>query len=364
MKLVVFGLSISSSWGNGHATLWRGMCRALAARGHELVFFERDVPYYAEHRDLTDLPGLRLCLYEAWEDVLPLAQKELAEADVSMVTSYCPDGIEASDLALESCKGLHVFYDLDTPVTLQRMRAGEPVSYVGSRGLRDFDLVLSYTGGSSLDDLRDSLGARRTEALYGSVDPGVHRPVPALPRYESELSYLGTYSEDRQPALEMLFLGPARKFPGRRFLIGGAMYPRDFPWGPNIFFVRHLPPGEHPAFYCSSQITLNVTRKAMANTGYCPSARLFEAAACGVPVLSDWWEGLDRFFEPGREILIARTAEDAWRALEMPPAELARIGKRARARALEEHTAEQRVRELESILESANTPLRSELCGG
>jgi len=364
MKLVVFGLSISSSWGNGHATLWRGMCRALAARGHELAYFERDVPYYAEHRDLTDLPGLRLYLYQDWPDVLSLARMQLADADVSMVTSYCPDGVEASEVALECCKGLHVFYDLDTPVTLQRMSAGERVPYIGPRGLRDFDLVLSYTGGSSLDCLRELLGARRAEALYGSVDPEVHCPAPALARYESDLSYLGTYSEDRQPALQMLFLEPARKLPGRRFLIGGAMYPRDFPWAQNIFFVRHLPPGEHPAFYCSSQLTLNVTRRAMADTGYCPSARLFEAAACGVPVLSDWWEGLDRFFEPGREILIARTAEDALRALEMPPAELARIGQRARARALEEHTAGQRAREFESILESANAPLRSEQCGG
>ncbi len=358
MKLVVFGLSISSSWGNGHATLWRGLSRALAARGHELVFFERDVPYYAEHRDLAYHPGLRLCLYRDWPGVRQLAQAEVEDSDVCMVTSHCPDGIAASELLLEYSNGIRVFYDLDTPITLERLTSGQPVSYIGPRGLRDFDLVLSYTGGASIESLSTLLGARRVEPLYGSVDPEAHRPAPPLARFRSDLSYLGTYSEDRQPALEKFLLEPARRLPQRRFLIGGAMYPREFPWTENIAFVRHLPPAEHPAFYSSSQITLNITRRAMAETGYCPSARLFEAAACGTPVLSDWWEGLDCFFEPGGEILVAHTAEDALEAIKMTPDELGQIARRARERALAEHTAEHRVCELEAMLESARIPVR------
>jgi spore maturation protein CgeB len=354
MKLVIFGLTVSSSWGNGHATLWRGLCRALANRGHEVVFFERDVPYYAAHRDLTRLPGsARLALYESWSQVLPAAWRELEDADAGMVTSYCPDGVAASDLVLSSKARLRVFYDLDTPVTLSCLRAGQPVAYLGPRGLADFDLVLSYTGGEALEQLRHRLGARRVAPLYGSVDPAVHHPVGAVAGYRADLSYLGTYAEDRQTALERLFIEPARRLPGLRFLIGGAQYPESFPWAENIFFARHVPPGEHAAFYSSSRLTLNVTRAAMAEMGYCPSGRLFEAAACGVPILSDGWEGLDHFFQPGGEILVAHSTEEAIQALELPEAELARVGRAARERALSEHTADHRAGELERALAGA-----------
>ncbi|MEK0084078.1 CgeB family protein [Benzoatithermus flavus] len=351
MKLLIFGLAISSSWGNGHATLWRGLCSALLRRGHRIVFFERDVDYYARHRDLTELPPAgKLVLYPSWPDVLPLARRELAGADAAIVTSYCPDGIAAADLVLDSAVPMRAFYDLDTPVTLTRLAADEAVAYVGPRGLGDFDLVLSYTGGRALEDLRDRLGARRTAPLYGSVDPAVHRPVPSEPGYHADLSYLGTFAADRQAALEVLFIEPARRHPERRFVLGGACYPADFPWTENIFFVRHLPPHEHPAFFSSSRLTLNVTRSAMAAMGYCPSGRLFEAAACGTAILSDVWEGLDAFFAPGREILLARSGADVDAALDMSDDELRRIGTAARERALAEHTAEHRALELERLL--------------
>src|SRR4051794_1105716 len=154
MRIVVFGLAISSSWGNGHATLWRGLCRALAARGHFVVFFERDVPYYAAHRDLWSLPDGKLHLYPSWSDVRATAARELADADVGIVTSFCPDVIAAEDLLLDS-GALPVFYDLDTPITLDRIARGEPVSYIGPNGLSRYELALSYTGGSSLDELCD-----------------------------------------------------------------------------------------------------------------------------------------------------------------------------------------------------------------
>lgn len=352
MKLVIFGLTISSSWGNGHATIWRGLCKALTRRGHQVVFFERDVPYYADHRDLREIPGGRLLLYNHWDQARSLARWHLADADASMVTSYCPDGIAASELVLASPARLKVFYDLDTPVTLQRLRNGETLSYIGPRGLRDFDLVLSFTGGASLELLRSELGARRVAPLYGGVDPETHHPVAPAPGYRADLSYLGTYAEDRQEQLRRLFIEPARRLPRRRFVLGGAQYPEVFPWTENIFFVQHLPPAEHPAFFCSSRITLNVTRGVMAELGCCPSGRLFEAAACGTPLLTDWWQGLDEFFTPGTEILVAHSTADAIQALELPADYLAQIARAARERTLSEHTAENRVRELEAALES------------
>jgi spore maturation protein CgeB len=352
MKLVIFGLTISSSWGNGHATLWRGLCRALAAQGHTVVFFERDVSYYADNRDLREIPGCELVLYGSWAEVLPAARRHAAEADVAMVTSYCPDGIAASELVLDSPAPARVFYDLDTPVTLDALRSGAPVAYIGERGLRDFDLVLSFTGGAALDQLRTTLGARRVAPLYGHVDLEVHRPVPPLGDMRADLSYLGTYAADRQAGVEALLLEPARRLPERRFLIGGAQYPQDFPWTPNLFFMQHLPPAQHPAFYCSSRLTLNVTRRAMAEMGYCPSGRLFEAAACGVPILTDTWEGLDEFFRPGEEILTARGTEEALAALALGPDELGRIARAGRERVLDEHTSARRAEELVRAVEA------------
>ena len=357
MKLVIFGLTISSSWGNGHATLWRGLCNALARRGHEVVFFERDVPYYALNRDLVELPYGALCLYSSWDDAVALARRHLADADVAMVTSYCPDGVAAADVVLASRVEVRTFYDLDTPVTLARLAAGEPVEYVGPGGLGDFDLVLSYTGGPALTELQARLGARRVAPLYGSVDPEVYRRTAPAAQYGADLSYMGTYAADRQPVLEELLVEPARRLPARRFLIGGAQYPEAFPWTGNIFFVRHLPPDEHPAFYSSSRLTLNITRAAMARMGYCPSGRLFEAAACGAPLLSDAWEGLDAFFCPGSEIVVAHDTDSAIGALELSDAELGRVAALARQRTLEEHTADRRAAQLERAIEDAASPV-------
>jgi spore maturation protein CgeB len=257
---------------------------------------------------------------------------------------------------------LNVFYDMDPGVTLHRFLAGEPVDYIGPRLLRDFDLVLSYTGGKALTLLREAFGARSVAPLYGSVDPEQHSPAPPNPRFESDLSYLGTYAADRQPALDMLFLEPARRLSERRFCLGGALYPAEFPWTDNIFFVRHLPPAEHSQFYSSSRWTLNVTRVPMADMGYCPSARFFEAASCGTPVLTDWFDGLEAFFRPGEEIVVAHATGDAVDAIEMDERQRARIARAARERTLAEHTADARAVELEDIIDGAlgKRPARAE----
>lgn len=351
MKLVIFGLTVSSSWGNGHATLWRGLCKALARQGHAITFFEKDVPYYASHRDLIFPEDYELVLYPSWAEVNSYAGRAVADSDVALVTSYCPDAAPASDLVLGS-SAIKVFYDLDSAVTLEKFASNGEVDYIPRYGLGDFDLVLSYVGGRALDEMRRLFGAKRVAPLYGSVDPEVHRPVAPSTHYDSDLSYLGTYAADRQQTLEKLFLKPARRLPERKFLLGGAQYPDDFPWNDNVWFVRHVAPPEHPAFYSSSKATLNVTRGAMASFGYCPSGRLFEAAACETPVVSDSWEGLAEFFEPGHEILVASSADDVVGAIELDREELREIGKAARRRVLNEHTAEHRSQEFVSLVEA------------
>ena len=352
MKLTIFGLTVSSSWGNGHATLWRGLIRALAADGHRVTFVERDVEWYADHRDLDMLPGGRLLLYRDWAEVLA-ERHALLDADAVMVTSYCPDAIAATRLIEQEAAGARIFYDLDTPVTLAALEAGEPVAYLPPEGLGGFDLVLSYTGGPALDALRSRLGARRVAPLYGHVDPAAHHPVPAADAYRGDLSYLGTYAADRQPLVDALFLRPAAAAPDRRFVLGGANYPADFPWQPNVWFMNHVAPAQHPAFFCSSRATLNVTRRDMAAMGWCPSGRLFEAAACGVPIVSDRWAGLDAFFTAGKEILLAEGPDDVLAALDRSDAELARIAAAARARVLAEHSSAVRAGELVALLDSA-----------
>lgn len=356
MKFVVFGLTVSSSWGNGHATLWRGLIGALAELGHRVVFFERDAPYYAMNRDLFALPRGELVLYDELAQAEMRMRRELTDADVAIVSSYCPDALAATELTLAAARPLKLFYDLDSPVTLATLRAGEPVPYVGQDGLAGFDLVLSYAGGAALDELRTRLGARRAAPLYGNVDPRVHRPAAPRPQYRADLSYLGTYARDRQAALEALFIAPALRRADRRFVIAGAQYPDDFPWTANIYFVRHLPPDEHATFYASARLTLNVTRRAMAEMGWCPSGRLFEAAACGAALLSDQWDGIDAFFTPGREILLARVADDVLAALDLSEAELARIAAAGRERALAEHTSKRRAETLLRLVEDAARP--------
>ncbi|MGC3997621.1 MAG: glycosyltransferase [Anaeromyxobacter sp.] len=350
--------------GNGHATLWRGLATALARAGHRLTFFERDQPWYAAHRDLTELPAGELVLHRGLETVAGRVERALGGADVAMVTSFCPDGPAAVARVLASRAQVKAFYDLDPGATLERLERGRPVEWLGPEGLAGFDLVLSYSGGGALALLRDRLGARRVEALHGWVDPEVHRPAAPLVAFTGDLSYLGTWAASRQAALEALFLAPAARRPDRTFVLAGAQYGADFPWRANVRYVRHLEPALHPAFFCSSPLTLSVTRPEMAALGACPSARLFEAAACGVPVLTDWFEGLPQFFTPDEEILVARTTEDVLAALARSPASLARMGARARERTLAEHTAAARVGQLVTACQASAGAAEAPAAGG
>lgn len=350
MRIVLFGLSVTSSWGNGHATLLRSLFEALHEQGHEVLFFERDTEYYSAHRDAPTLPYADVHLYASWEKVWPEAQQALARADVGIVTSYCPDGRAACDLVANSNLWRKVFYDMDTPVTLSRLGQGETVDYVPPGGFGLFDMVLSYTGGAALEQLSTRLGARRTAPLYGWVSPKTHYPTGLSPMYAADISYLGTYAQDRQQTLQQLFIEPAAQLSRKSFVIGGAMYPSDPLLPCNIRVFDHVAPPDHSAFYCSSPLTLNVTRGSMAAMGFCPSGRLFEAAACGTAVLSDWWPGLNTFFEPGEEILIASTTAEAIDAVTHDRGSLKAIGQRARQRTLACHTSDMRARRLIDLL--------------
>jgi spore maturation protein CgeB len=357
LRWVIFGLTLSSSWANGHATPWRGLLKALHAAGHQVTFFERDVPYYAAHRDLAAPPFCDLVLYDTWPP--PTAQQALQAADVGIVTSYCPDGLAACHLVLDQPSVLHVFYDLDTPITLAALAehglaVPSGAHYLTPELIPAFDLYLSFTGGPILDELKSRWGARRTAPLYGSVDPDVHQPVAEPPAaFRCTLGYLGTYAADRQPALERLLIEPARARPHQRFCVVGSLYPEAVQWPPNVATHWHLEPAEHPAFYSANRLTLNVTRQAMRTWGFTPSGRLFEAAACGTPVLSDVWPGLETFFAPGQEILLAETPEQATAALDRDQADLRRIGQAARERVLAEHTGAHRASELTRTCEAA-----------
>jgi len=349
LRIVVLGLSLSSSWGNGHATTYRSLLRALAAHGHDVLFLERDVPWYAAHRDLVAPAFCELAFYSRLEG-LTVWSDRVASADVVIVGSYVPDGIAVCDLVLAKARGITAFYDIDTPVTVAALQR-QACAYVDRQQVPRFDLYLSFTGGPMLDRIERELGARAARALYCSVDPDIYRPSrdgAGRERPRWDLAYLGTYAEDRQPALEELLLEPARRLPDRRFAVAGAQYPSRIAWPANVERVEHVPPAQHPRFFGACRATLNVTRGDMCRAGWSPSVRLFEAAACGTPIVSDGWPGLGSILESGQEIVVARTAADVVELLETwGDAELRRLAARARDRVLAAHTALHRARELE-----------------
>lgn len=347
LRLVFIGLSLSSSWGNGHATTYRALLRALARRGHDILFLEQDQPWYAENRDLPAPDFCRLELYSG-PDGLAAHRAEVAEADAVIVGSYVADGVAVSAWVQSIAKGLTTFYDIDTPVTLAKLERGD-FEYLSPDLIPGFDLYLSFTGGPTLAHLMERYGAAAAHPLYCSVDTEAYRPAPEALRYD--LGYLGTYSPDRQPTLERLLLEPARRLPELRFVVAGSQFPRDIHWPSNVTRIDHVPPRDHCAFYNSCRFTLNVTRADMIRAGHSPSVRLFEAAACGTPVISDRWDGIESIFAPGIEICLARGSDEVVGLLTQCPEPLRRsIGEAARHRVLAEHSSDRRAAELEETL--------------
>ncbi|WP_336970636.1 bifunctional glycosyltransferase/UDP-glucuronate decarboxylase [Brevundimonas aurantiaca] len=349
MKLVVLGLSLSSAWGNGHAVTFRALLSAFADRGHEVVFLERETPWYAAHRDVSDPHYCRLDFYSDLQDLERFAD-EVRSADAVLVGSYVPEGIEVGRWARRTATGVVAFYDIDTPVTLARL-AQDDCDYLRVDQIANYDVYFSFTGGATLERLEREHGAPAARALYCSADPEAYRPQAVAPRWD--LSYLGTYSPDRQPTLERLLLEPARRMPDRRFVVAGPQYPDDIDWPENVERIDHLPPADHPAFYAASRFTLNVTRADMRAAGHSPSIRLFEAGSCGCPIISDAWPGIETLFTPGEEILLADDAETVIEALSAPVDQARAMGEAARRRILSEHTPSHRAHTLERELIAA-----------
>lgn len=348
MKITILGLSITSSWGNGHATTYRGLVRELVERGHDVTFLERDVPWYARERDLLKLPWGELVLYQSLDELRELHQPLLRDSDVVIIGSYVPEGIAVGEWVTSLRSGGTAFYDIDTPVTMAMLEEGT-CEYLSKELIPRYDLYLSFTGGPLLHRIERELGSPAARALYCSFDSRVYFPESTEPRWD--LGYLGTYSDDRQPTLDRLLLETARRSPARRFVVAGPGYPQGIEWPENVEKLDHVAPKDHRHFYCSQRFTLNVTRRDMIRAGWSPSVRLFEAAACASPIISDWWEGLDELLEPGREILIATSADEVQHMLSSISEDARQeMGWSARKRVLKEHSAARRAEQLEGHL--------------
>jgi spore maturation protein CgeB len=344
LSIVILGLSITSSWGNGHATTYRALVRELHAAGHDVLFLERNQPWYAAHRDLPQPPYGRTELYGGLDELRDRFAAEVRAADLVIVGSFVPQGAQVGDWVQREAAGRTAFYDIDTPVTLARLARGEH-DYLRPDQIAGYDLYLSFTGGPTLRRLEREFGSPRARVLYCSVDPQLYYPEPHEPAWD--LGYMGTYSDDRQPGVDRLLLQPAREWKQGRFIVAGPQYPDSIQWPANVEYRPHLPPAEHRAFYNRQRFTLNITRADMIQAGWSPSVRLFEAAACGTPIVSDRWEGIETLFAPGREIVLADGPAEVLAVLRgMGEDERRAMADRARDRILAEHTAAHRAEQL------------------
>ncbi len=354
MKFVIIGLSVTSSWGNGHATTYRALLKELKALGHDILFLEKDVPWYSPHRDMPNPNFCQIGLYKTNEELKTNYKEEIEKADVVIVGSYVQQGVEVGNWAIETATGVTAFYDIDTPVTLAKLERKD-YEYLDREIISKYDLYLSFSGGPILRHLEEHYGSPMARALYCSVDPDLYYPEDRLKKWK--MGYLGTYSDDRQPTVQELLNKPAAQFPSEQFVVAGPQYPEDFPWSKNVERIDHLPPAEHRDFYNSQEFTLNVTREDMIKAGFSPSVRLFEAAACGVPIISDYWDGIHSIFEQEKEILIARSSEEVEEYFRsISEEERKQIGENARQKVLKSHTAQARAKELVNYVKEVLKP--------
>jgi spore maturation protein CgeB len=360
LEIVIIGLSITSSWGNGHATTFRGLVRELHKKGHRVTFLERDVPWYASNRDLPHPPFCRTILYSSVNELKEQYEAVVKKADLVMVGSYVPEGVAVGEWVTSTAAGIMAFYDIDTPVTLAKIEKRD-FEYLHPQLISQYNLYLSFTGGPTLQRLEAEYGSPIARPFYCSFDPELYYPEERELNWD--LGYLGTYSDDRQPPLQALMLDAAAALPDKKFVVAGPQYPPHIHWTENSERIEHLPPSQHRAFYNSQRFAMNITRADMIKAGFSPSVRLFEAAACGTPIISDYWEGIDSLFEIGSEILISESANDTIHYLtNISEEERKRIGERARKKVLEHHTAAHRATELEQYYKEAQHKKRAAVC--
>jgi spore maturation protein CgeB len=351
MKIVIYGLAITSSWGNGHATTYRSLCKALARRGHQIHFVEKNVEWFRDNRDMPRPDFCKVHLYSDWAENERTLIRLSKDADAIVVGSYFPDAIAATSALLAAGSGPLIFYDIDTPITIAKLRKEGRAEYIDAAQIPHFAAYLSFTGGPVLRELEENFGSPFAVPFYCSVDPELYRPKPVDRDFECALSYLGTHAKDRQPKLMKFLNETAELLPESRFIVAGAQYPKDTPWAKNVERIIHLSPPDHPSFYSSSKFTLNLTRDEMVAAGYSPSVRLFEASACGGAIISDYWKGLEHFLTPNEEVLLPKDAYEVAQIIRtLSDADRTRMGLNARERILSEHTSAHRAIQFEQIV--------------
>jgi len=355
--IIVLGSTITSSWGNGHATTYRALLEALSRRGHHVTFLERDVPGYRSHRDLPNPSFCDVVLYQNLGHLRREHAGTVRRADIVVVGSSVPEGVQVGRWVCQNAAA-SAFYDIDTPVTLRKLENGD-YEYLHPHLIPHYDIYFSFTGGDTLPRLEQVYGSPCARALYCSVNPADYFPQDLDPDYD--LGYMGTYRPDRQPPLQNLLLEAAQRWPAGRFVVAGPKFPASIRWPANVQRIEHLAPAEHRWFYNRQRFTLNVTRADMRRAGYSPSVRLFEAAACGTPIISDYWPGLETVFAVQEEILVSRDAEQTLAYLRDLSDEHRRaVGRRARQRVLSSHTADHRAAEFERHVQQRLQPQGSQ----
>src|SRR5215207_3296075 len=354
MKLVLFGSSLVSAYWNGAATYYRGICKAMHARGHQVVFVEPDLYERQRHRDLLDNPEyaeVRVC--DGWDEL----RREVDRAAGADLVAKC-SGVGGWDLELAEAVldaqrpgSLVTFWDVDAPQTLAAAFA-EPPDAPGTfrRLIPCYDMILLYGGGPPVQSAYAELGASVAHLVYNAVDPDEYFPVSAEPGKTCDLLFMGNRMPDREQRVRELFFRAAELAPDLSFVLGGNGW-ADYPLPPNVRYVGHVPTADHRAWNCSARLVLNINRADMAATGFSPPTRVFEAAGCGSCVVTDAWQGIETFFEPADEVLVAHTAEDIVTYLRSTSPEQARnIGSAARQRVLNDHTYAARAMDLEHVL--------------
>ncbi|HYD47309.1 MAG TPA: glycosyltransferase [Terriglobales bacterium] len=360
LEIAFFGSSLVSAYWNGAATYYRGIIRALHQRRHRVTFYEPDAFERQQHRDIDDPTWARVVVYPATEAAALAAVEKARSADLVVKASgvgVFDDLLEAAVLDLQGPGTMVAFWDVDAPATLERLDADrdDPFAALVPR----YDLILTYGGGDPVVHAYQRRGARLCVPIYNAVDPTTHHPVEPQARFAADLGFLGNRLPDREQRVEEFCLRAASLIGGARVLLGGSGW-QDKPRPANVAYVGHVYTRDHNAFNCSTKTVLNVSRDSMARFGYSPATRVFEVAGAGACLISDWWEGIEQFLEPEREILVARDgAEVAAHVNATNWEKAAQIGAAARRRVLAEHTYGHRAGELQNVLGVAAANIRA-----
>ena len=352
MKFAFFGSSLVSAYWNGAATYYRGIIKAMHERGHEIVFYEPDAYDRQKNRDIEDPEYASIKVYQNSSTAVFEALDDAKDADVIVKTSgvgVFDELLEKEVVNLKKEDRFVVFWDVDAPATLDRVKHDERDYF--RKIIPRFDLVLTYGGGDPVVNTYKAFGARQCFPIYNALDPSTHHPVPRDARFDADLAFLGNRLPDREKRVEQFFIDVAAQMSSAKFILGGSGW-LDKPMPTNVNYIGHVYTRDHNAFNCSPKAVLNISRDSMASYGFSPATRVFEAAGAGACIITDYWNGIDFFFEPEEEILVARSGEEVKEILAGLSSERAKkIGLAAKSKVLAKHTYANRAVELDSILE-------------